>query len=272
MDRLVNLCGKAVRLEDIIGFAMDRKNYVYIPCFREITEVSTTRSLFGKERNSYVSRFEFYKHIPYGVVLGEKEVPCPGESYAYKTVGEIIGMDLFKSVKKAAGDAAHLAARALKIDTSINRKLRILVDGRDLKECRFDELPARLIYQDGRKVDVYKDSELYYQLGKNITPYEEPVPILEVQVSKNKKLIFFGDGIDVDNVNEPYQALLTAYNLLHAEKKEKKKLSTPKINLPRIGIDSIKLQSPFVIKRAGTKDSETVELEQPVQNKETPVE
>ena len=249
MGRLVNLCGKAIQLEDVIGFSMDRKNYMFIPCFREVAELVTTRSFFGKENTSTNVRYVFEKHIPYGVVLGDKETPWPGEAYAYKTAGEIIGLDLFKGVKKAAGDAAHLAARAMKINTSINQKYRILVDGRDLKECRYDELPAKLICRDGRKMDVYKDSEIYNLLGQDITPYEEPVPVLEVYVGKNKKYIFFGNGIDVDNVEEPYQALLTAYNYLHEDKKEKQKLASPKIALPKFDLGSIKIQSPFVIKK-----------------------
>ena len=249
MGRLVNLCGKAVQLEDVTGFAMDRKNYIFIPCFREVAELVTSRSFFGKESTSARLHYQFDKHIPYGVVLGEKETPWPGEAYAYKTAGEIISVDLFKSVKKNVGDAAHLAARALKIDTSINQQRRILIDGKDLKTCRLDELPARLILSDGRKMDVYKNSEMYHLLGQDITPYEEPVPILEVYVGKNKKYIFFGNGIDVDNVEEPYQALLTAYNILHEEKESAKKIAGPKISLPKIDLGSIKIQSPFVIKK-----------------------
>ena len=262
MDKLVNLCGKAIKLEDVTGFAMDRKNYVFIPCFREISQLETSKTFFGKEKNTVVKRYVFYQHIPYGVVLGEKESAWPGEAYAYKTAGEIAALETLKKTFKVVGDTAHMAARALKIDTSINKKYRLLVDGRDYKECRFDELPARLIYQDGRKVDVYKDSELYFQLGKDITPYEEPVPVLEVQVGKNKKLMFFGNGIDVDNVEEPYQALLTAYNLLHDEKVNRKKIAVPKIAIPKIDLGSIKIQSPLVIKKKEEKDIVKVAAEQ----------
>lgn len=262
MNKLVNLCGKAIKLEDVTGFAMDRKNYVFIPCFREVSQLVTSKSFFGKETSTVVKRYEFYHHIPYAVVLGEKESAWPGEAYAYKTAGEIAGLETLKRAFKVVGDTAHLAARALKIDTSINRKYRLLVDGRDYKECRFDELPARLICQDGRKVDVYKDSELYFQLGKNITPYEEPVPVLEVQVGKNKKLMFFGNGIDVDNVEEPYQALLTAYNLLHDEKANKKKITAPKISIPKIDLGSIKIQSPILIKKKEENNAEKVALEE----------
>ena len=253
MGRMVNLCGKAIQLEDVIGFAMDRRNYIFIPCFREVAQITTNKTFFGKETSTVSTHYEFYKHIPYGAVLGEKESVWPGESYAYKTAGEIVGVQFAKKAMKAAGDAVHFAVRALKIDTSINRKYRILVDGRDLKEFRLDELPARLICRDGRKMDVYKNSEMYHRLGQNITPYEEPVPVLEVQMAKNKKYIFFGNGIDVDNVEEPYQALLTAYNIIHEEKEKKKVAHKPLINLPKF--NTIKIQSPIVFKKPETAES-----------------
>lgn len=255
MSRLVNLCGKAIHLEDVVSFATDRRSYLFIPCFREIAQVDSKKSFFGKETNTVSLCYVFDKQIPYGVVLGDKESPWPGESYAYKTAGEIIGLDLFKSIKKATGDAAHLAARALKIDTSINQKIRILVDGREVKECRYDELPAKLICRDGRKIDVYKNSPIYNLLGQNITPHVESVPVLEVYMTKNKKLLFFGDGIDIDNVDEPYQALMIAYNELHAEKDNKKRNAAPKITLPKLG--SIKLQSPIAIKKAEEEKEES---------------
>lgn len=259
MGQLINLCGKAIHLEDVITFNMDYRRYMFIPCFREVRGIETTKSFWGKETNNTYTRYEFYKQIPYGVVLGDKESPWPGDSFAYKTTGEIIALDLFKRATKSAGDAIHLASRALKIDTSINQKMRILLDGGQVKECRYDELPAKLICSDGREMDVYKNSPAYDQLGENITPNEKRVPVLEVYVAKNKKYIFFGDGINVDNVEEPYQALLTAYNILHADKKTQKKLAAEKISLPKINLGSIKFQSPFVISKPEEKAEITEE-------------
>ena len=52
MNKLVNLCGKAIKLEDVTGLAMDRKNYVFIPCFREVSQLVTSKSFFGKETST----------------------------------------------------------------------------------------------------------------------------------------------------------------------------------------------------------------------------
>lgn len=257
MDRLVNLCGKAMRLEDIGSFGLNRVNYVYIPCFREINEIVTKkRNILSKGTSEVVTRYEFCQHIPYGMMLGDKDEPIPGDTRAFKITSpkEFIAMDLYRHVKKIAGDAAHLAARKLNIDTSINQKVRILLDGSIVKEYRYDEIPAKLIYSDGRKVDVYKGSDIYNQIGQDLTPVVESVPTLEVLAGKNRKYVFCGNGIDAENVEEVYQTLLAAYNLFHTEA-EQEKLEKGKKILPGIGIGSVRIQSPFVLKKSEKEET-----------------
>ena len=100
MSRLVDLGKKAINLEEVTGFSIDRKNYLFIPCFREVSQLVASKSFFGKESHSVKTYYEFYHHIPYAVVLGEKEKPFPGDTYAYKTAGEIIGVDLVRKFTK----------------------------------------------------------------------------------------------------------------------------------------------------------------------------
>ena len=72
--------------------------------------------------------------------------------------------------------------------------------------------------------------------------------------------VFFGGGVDLDDAEATYKTLLEAYNQYQAsEKKNRDFLPKFNVNIPKLNMPSIKIQSPFVIRKNETKLLESSE-------------
>lgn len=221
MSQLIDLCGKAVRLEDIQYPEIGHRRYVFCPCFVEISSQNTSKGLF-RNKAVTISRFKYIGTYPYGAVLSDREKPSINDKYAIKSDAGFIVNKIIDKATAPIGNAARLVARNLGIDTSINKDMRIWSRGQTFEVTKWGNLPAKIRYLDGREVDVYPNSAEYKELDDTITPTTKDVPTLEVHMKNNTTLVFFG-GIDIPDVNAPYQALLNTLNLLNASKDKKKK-------------------------------------------------
>ena len=117
MGQLIDLCGKAVQLEDIKTFEKSARQYVFCPCFQEVTEIYTTKNIFGKTDTVSQTKFKYTGLYPYGAVLSDQEKPSPNDRYAIKTDGGFIVNKLFDSVAKPLGNAVRLVNRNVGVDT-----------------------------------------------------------------------------------------------------------------------------------------------------------
>ena len=165
--------------------------------------------------------FRYTGVYAYGAVLSDQEKPSANDKYAIKTDSGFIINKLIDKVTKPMGDALRLINRNVGIDTSINIEMRIWTRGQTLSITRWGDLPARIIYMDGRSVDVYPNSAEYKQLDQTITPTTRDVHTLEVHMNNNTTLVFFGDGIDLLDIETPYQALMEAKNMMDSLKNKK---------------------------------------------------
>lgn len=247
MSSLIDLCGTPIQLDHIRQFRLVKRDYLFYPAYQEVKE--QTFSLFARKGASDKKKFEFVNMVPFGAVLNDREKPCTG-SYEVKSFGEAVTFNLLSDVGKKLENVANLAADLLRVDTSGNTEYHLLTQGRRLTSIRLRDIPAKVRFLSGKVSDVYKNDLIYEFLGEPIAPTIVTVPTLVVAVDKTT-YVFFGNGIDLADAEATYQSLLEEYNRYQEENKREKALGLPKINVnvPKLSIPSIKVQSPFVIKK-----------------------
>ena len=79
--------------------------------------------------------------------------------------------------------------------------------------------------------DVYKNDELYPLLGEPIAPIVMTIPALRI-TTKKEEYLFYGNRIQIEDMNAAYGYLRQQMNLLkleHAEEKSNKQLKMPQI-------------------------------------------
>ena len=224
MGQLIDLCGKAVHLEEIKSFAKNVRKYVFCPCFQEVISTSETKSFFGKKTTNTTTSFQYVGAYPYGAVLNDRENPVPNDRYAIKTDAGFIINKVLDGITAPLGNAVRMVQNGLGIDRSVNMDMRIWTRGQTLNITKWGDLPAKIRYANGREVDVYPNSTEYNQLCQSITPTTKDVPTLEVQMKNNTTLIFFGAGIDIADVDSTYQALLSVHNAVKLPEQNKKNI------------------------------------------------
>lgn len=246
MNQMIDLCGTPIQLELIKSFRLVKRECLYYPAYQETeSQVASIFARFGTEKKK---KFTFTQMVPFGILLSDKEKPCTG-SYEIKSFGEAVTFNLLDGVGKAVGDMASIAADMLRIDTSGNKEYHILTQGRRVTTLRLRDIPAKVRFLSGKVSDVYKNDPIYDFLGEPISPTVVAVPTLLVTIDR-APLVFFGGGIDLEDAEATYHALFEAYSQYQAALEQKKPAFTlPKIalNVPKLNMPSIKLQSPFVI-------------------------
>lgn len=247
MSTLIDLCGTPIQLEHIRQFRLVKRDYLFYPAYQEVKE--QTFSLFARKGASDKKKFEFVNMVPFGAVLNDKEKPCTG-TYEVKSFGEAVTFNILSDVSKKLGNVANLAADLLRVDTSGNTEYHVLTQGRRLTNVRLRDIPAKVRFLSGKVSDVYKNDPIYEFLGEPIAPTIVTVPTLVVTVDK-ATYVFFGNGIDLTDAEATYHTLLTEYNQYQDENRKEKVpvLTKINVNVPKISIPTIKMQSPFVIKR-----------------------
>lgn len=257
MSALIDLCGTPIQLDHVRSFRLVKRDYLFYPAYQEVQE--QTFSLFARRGSADKKKFEFVKMVPFGALLNDKEKPCTG-TYEIKSFGEAVTFNILSDVGKKLENVANLAADWLRIDTSGNMEYHILTQGRRLTSVKLRDIPAKVAFLSGKISDVYKNDPIYDFLGEPIAPTIVTVPTLVVTVDKTT-YAFFGGGVDLPDVEAVYQTLLQEYNRYQEENKKEKASALPKlgVNMPKLSIPSIKVQSPFVIKRSEKREATLLE-------------
>ena len=257
MSQLIDLCGTPIQIEKVKSFRLVKREFLFYPAYKEIEQ--PVFSLFAtRKSHEEKKKFVFTTMVPFGALLSDKEKPAPG-SYEIKSFGEVITANVLAEVGKAIENMAGLAADWLKLDTSGNKEFRVLTEGRRTITIRLRDVPAKVAFLSGKVGDVYKHDPIYSYLGEPIAPTIVAIPTLVVVVDKTSH-VFFGGGVDLDDAEATYKTLLEAYNQYQAsEKKNRDFLPKFNVNIPKLNMPSIKIQSPFVIRKNETKLLESSE-------------
>ena len=85
----------------------------------------------------------------------------------------------------------------------------------------YEDIPAVLVRYDGKRSEVFRNDELYPQLGEPIAPTIEKIPAMEI-ITNDGAYLFFGNGIQLQNIEDDYERLKKAFEI-----EKQKKLNQP---------------------------------------------
>ncbi len=211
----LDICGTHIPYSAITDYQVVQREYIYRPAYRE-------RLTHGLSLGKFVAgKYEFAEMIPYASVLVESD-----REYKLATK-DAKANSLSESIVK---DIAH--GLLSKASSKVTRKRYHCknIAGRCFTTF-LDDIPAVLIRGDGKISDVYKNDELYPLLGEPIAPVVMTIPALRI-ATKKEEYLFYGNRIQIEDMNAAYGYLRQQMILLkleQAEDKTSKQLKMPQI-------------------------------------------
>lgn len=207
MQDSFEIFGTLIKYDDIKDFRVVQKEYIYRPTYKE-----SAKKLFGSVK------YEFAGMKPYAAIKDEKGRKSSTSSHKPLDIKESIGKDVFEDVRTTIGDRFNIKAIRAKKYTCVNQT------GREFTTY-LEDIPALLVRGDGKFSDVMKHDELYRFLGEPIAPAVNIIPALVIKAKED--FIFYGSGIQIEDVGNEFQRLkqeLEIYKEWKDEQKSQKKL------------------------------------------------
>lgn len=271
MSQKIDILGMFIDPEQIQELALQNRFAVYVPFFEEVSSSTvTTGTIFKRQITNPKRKLRYVNTRAYGIELAPNEQPSSSEFVVdYKTA--VIERAIKSFGKIGKNTMGKINDMVLKIDTTGDREVRLLLPGRRVIATTIREIPAKAKLLSGQIVDVMKNNPEYEFLDG--TPYATTnveAKALFVRIGENKNhaqtYVLFGGGIDAsdEQIINAYLTLTTLYNDIRNQKASPKlnsgeakpnilqKVQLPKFNLP------VKIQSPLVFaKKPQVKESET---------------
>lgn len=199
-----DICGTHIPYSEITEYQVVQREYIYRPAYRE--RLSHGFSL----KRFQLGQYEFAEMIPYASVLvtTDREYKLATKDAEAKTVGAAIVKDMAHGLLSKAG--SKVTRKRYHCKNIAGRCFTIYLD----------DIPAVLLRGDGKMSDVYKNDELYPMLGEPIAPVVMTVPALRI-ATKKEEYFFFGNRIQIENMEEVYGFLRQRMDMLKLEKSSK---------------------------------------------------
>lgn len=222
MKEYFDIFGTEIKVSDIKEFRIVQKEYIYRPTYVE-EEKSLKTTLLG-------NRIKFFGMQPYAAIDGGGKNQLATTEYKAKDFKESVGKDLVEGVITSIGDKFN-------IKTIKSVKYQCINQAGRRFTTYLEDVPALLMRSDGKASDIRKSDELYYKLGEPIAPAINIVPTLVIR-TKEQDFIFYGNGIQLDDIQGDYQRLKEAMDEYRESSNVEKKgigitSRIPKISLPR---------------------------------------
>lgn len=194
MNNTFDICGTPIPFDSIYSYRIIQREYIYRPAYKE--KDAGLLSVLSSHK------YDFYKMVPYAAILSDNEYLHAIKSAKAENVKESLAKDLAVGLVSTIGSKFNIKELKSKKYKCIN------VAGRTF-ETYLEDIPATLFRKDGRISDVRKDDELYHLLGEPISPTVLIVPALQI-VTKKETFIFYGNGIQLNDLELPYKDLKEA--------------------------------------------------------------
>ncbi|MCQ2535172.1 MAG: hypothetical protein MJ172_11505 [Clostridia bacterium] len=207
MSDFFEIFGTLIRYDDIKDFRIVQREYIYRPTYKEVEE-----KVFFQKRSKYV----FAGMQPYAAIIDEKGGSTQLSKYKANSFKETAAVDVFHDIRTTIGDKFNIKSIRSKKYTCLSQTGRVF-------QTYMEDIPALLGRADGKFSDIMKNDELYHLLGEPIAPAINIIPALMIKAKED--YIFFGAGIQVNDIESDFQRLkyeLDAYS-------QQKKLSTKNI-------------------------------------------
>lgn len=209
MKEEFEIYGNHIPFSLIKDYRVVQREYIYRPFFRE---KQTSRIKFISSQ-----KYEFVEMIPYAAVLSENEYKAAVNE---NNNGSIVRDNYNKNPAEIVADVCLTPVNFVK-DVTVsafstlfsnlpftnqqkNKYYCINISGR-VFETYLDDIPVVLSKLDGRVFDIAKDDPSFTQLGDNVKAFITEVTAFIIEA--DKKYLFFGDGIQLDDANKEYSRL-----------------------------------------------------------------
>lgn len=226
----IDVVGTRINFSEIRDFGIRKCEYIYRPSFEESSK------LFGK-------RYVFTGMKPYAAIIDESNHKSSVAAYKPKDFKESVGKELIDGAITTIGDKLNIKAFKSKKYKCRNQAGRVFT-------TYLEDVPAVIMKKDGHICDVQKNDELYKSLGD--TTASTIYMIDSLYIVAKQEYIFYGNGIDLDDVETIYHQITCLVAAFEEHKKQQKKIGLPKISIPQIN----KIALPF-----GKKHQNEVQVE-----------
>lgn len=135
---------------------------------------------------------------PYAAIIGQQGQKSELGEYKAKTFKEALQKDLSGAVIYTIADKLRLKAFKRQKYQCVNLAGRAF-------SAYLDDIPARMIWDDGRTAEVFKEDKLYTELNEITMPGVDYIDALLIQAGD--VYCFYGNGIQVDDANYEYERL-----------------------------------------------------------------
>ena len=173
----------------------------------------------------------FWRMQPYVAILDEKGHVSSVAEYKAKDFKESVGKDLVEGAVTAVADKFNIKALKYKKYVCVNQAGRTFT-------TYLEDIPALLMSAEGKASDVCKNDALYSMLGEPIAPAINIVHALLVN-TKDKSYIFYGNGIQIEDIGAEYERLklaISEYRSKGKNEKGNKMIETlSRMSFPKLG-------------------------------------
>ena len=203
---LFEIYGTQIELSTIKSYRLRQIDFLMRPVYTERQYV--TKGLFG--RSNVESRIEFAQMDYYAAVIDETK---------YKNaVEEQVPQNMVEAVIKYTVEGIGGAINSIFGGNQRKKIVYHLMNAAERSFYRsYEDIPAVLVRQDGKRSEVFRNDELYTKLGEPIAPTIEKIPAIEI-VTATGPYLFFGNGIQLKDIEKEYERLKFAFE---AEKQKK---------------------------------------------------
>ena len=217
MAEYFDICGTHIPMASIKDFRTIKVEFVFRPVFRE-SKKSMMTALSGK-------KYEFAYMAPYAAIIGQQGHKSELGEYKAKDFKEALGKDI-------SGAVIYTIADALKLKAFKRQKYQCVNLAGRAFTTYLDDVPAKMMWADGRIAEVYKEDKLHTVLNEITTPGVEYISALIIKA--NEVFSFYGDGVQIADANGEYERLKQEQAEYALEKSRKKLGAKEKIAQPTI--------------------------------------
>ena len=217
MAEFFDVCGVHIPISSIKDFRLINVEFVFRPVFCE-SRKSLMNAFGGK-------KYEFSHMEPFAAIIGQQGHKSELGEYRAKDFKEALGKDL-------SGAVIYTVADKLKLKAFKRQKYQCVNLAGRAFTTYLDDVPAKLMWADGRIAEVYKEDELYSVLNEITMPGVEYISALVIKA--NETFCFYGNGIQLNDVRYEYNRLVAEQELYLAEKRLTKLPVKEKLIIPAI--------------------------------------
>ena len=205
MAEYFDICGTHIPISAIKDYRIIKAEFIFRPVFRE-TKKTMIATFSGK-------KYEFAHMEPYAAIIGQHGHKSALGEYKPKDFKEALGKDISSAVIYTIADALKLKAFKRQKYQCVNLAGRAFT-------TYIDDVPAKMMWADGRVAEVYKEDMLYTELNEITTPGIEYVSTLVIKASE--MFCFYGDGVQLADAESEYERLQQEQEAYLSEKSQRK--------------------------------------------------